>query len=120
MAGASHHPQALHVLVRWEDGAYVARCVEHDIAAEGATVEEAKRAFGEAIIRHVLAARQFEQPLFAGVGAPPPDVKAAWDQTVQAGVKPEPLPIPAFEIRNRSTDGATETDRPPRAELVCV
>lgn len=113
----------LHVLIQHdpERGVHVAQCVEYDIAAEGETVEDAKRAFAHTIIRHVLAARQFNRDLFEGVPHPPADVRAAWDKIASAGTQPERLEIPAFTIQRRGDGGKTTAQAPPpRAELLCA
>lgn len=125
LMGAEHMPtdlgeDTLHVLLRREDDVYVAQCIEYDIAAEADTIEAAKKAFVHTIIRHVLASRRFERPLFWSVPAPPPHVRETWEQVVLAGGKPERLDIPAFTIQRRSDGGDAIAEAPRSAELLCA
>lgn len=112
----------MHVLLRQEGSVYTAQCVEYDIAAEGESVEAAKRAFGHAIIRHVLAARQLGRAVFADVPPAGEQVRQMWDATIEGGAQPERLTIPAFTIRQRSEPGAATSEAAPvaEAELVCL
>lgn len=91
----------LHVVLCQERGEYLVQCIEHDIAATGPTIEEAKKAFAQTIIRHVLAARQFGVTLFEGLPEAPAKYREIWSNRIAAGSPTEPLEIPPFTIKDR-------------------
>lgn len=104
----SMHPKdSLHVVVFAEDDRYVAQCLQIDIFGEGGSPDDALKAFGHAMIRHVLAARTLGVAPFENT--PPADetYHRMWDQGCAAGRETQPFRIPNFTIRRR-TDALAE------------
>ena len=99
----------LHVVICHEEGAYIAQCLEHDIAGHGPSIEAAERAFMDAYQRHVLASRVHNAAPFADRPKAPAEYWQMWVQQTEAGAETHTICIPSFMIRHKSSDRPSES-----------
>jgi hypothetical protein len=80
--------------------AWIAQALEYDIAAYGADIEAAKRAFARTLQGHVTMSARYNRALFAGVEKAPNVFWAAWRRAMTDQHPPvESLnPSPVFVI----------------------
>ena len=80
----------MHVLLLKEGSLWVAQCLEHDIAAQGPTVADAKKAFGRTFADQVAVALHCGEEPLATFGKAP---QYYWDLFDEADLA-EPIRIP--------------------------
>lgn len=109
-APLTHTQPPLRVIGYVDDGQFVVQCLEYDIAAHGDTPAAAKAAFVEAVLRHILAAIEFNEPLFEAVPKAPDEFWQMWADSKATGKQGERITIPRFTLRRRDqqTSGAAQ------------
>lgn len=111
----------LRVIGYEDEGSFILQCLEYDIAAHGQTHAEAKAAFVEAVLRHILAAIEFDEALFSGVAKAPDRFWQMWTDSKACGKQGERITIPRFTIRRRDEDDAGAAQIPDvTAELLAA
>jgi len=104
--------QSIRVIICKENNVYIAQCLEYDIAAHGQTPEQAQRAFGELLIRHMIVARELQRAPFECLEPAPKQYWDLWDaRQSEAHVRtPEPV----------STSKNESIAAPSYRELICA
>ena len=77
----------------------MAQGLEHDIAAFGKDIEQAKRALLRTVSGYIEMARRSDQPPFASLGPAPDSFWLTWEKaTRHRELMPEPMPMPGQMI----------------------
>ncbi len=89
--------RSLRVCVEYEDGQYVAQCVDYDIVSFGDSPDAALTAFVRTYIKHCVVAHSLGQTL-DDAPPPPDDIAARWQTQADKGELRQ-FTIPPFTIR---------------------
>lgn len=81
----------IRVILKSECGMWVAQGLEHDIAAQGKNITEAKRSFVRTFLGHVIIACKNKKPPFEGIKKAP---KKYWDDFNKGEELAKPIEIP--------------------------
>jgi len=95
-------PIELRVLLTTEDGWWVARGVEHDVAACAQSIEDLQYEFERVLMTHVFLDLDHGVAPLSTVPPAPPDVQERWARGMAASMKRPHLSVgsrPAPELR---------------------
>ncbi len=65
---------------------WVAQCLEHDIAAQGDTVEDARKDLERMILGEIVLSAEKGRPPLSGIAPAPPAYQALWEQAHEIAV----------------------------------
>src|SRR5262245_49865832 len=89
----------LSVLFFQEDDQWIAQALEHDLAAHGATLADAKVAFERTLAGYFELAKQHHQEPLATLKPAPAEFWEAWKRVVRRNVEVEQVPsIDAYMV----------------------
>jgi hypothetical protein len=92
------------IVVQPEAGAWVAQCLNVDVAAQGATIHEAREALAQTLSEHIVLALHNGETPFDGLPAAPHEY---WERfrSAERLADPEPIHVPpAFMINAMAED----------------
>lgn len=99
----------LTVLFVQQSGYWFAQCLDHNIAAEGLTVEEARENWAKLFESHLRVAEKLEQEPFTNIGEVPEKYKKLYREKCEVG-KQEPvrLQLPVVGNNNLNINNAAQ------------
>ena len=80
------------VLCVQESGYWFAQCLDHNIAAEGSTIEEARENWARLFESHLRVARKLKREPFTNIGEVPEKYKELYKEECEVE-KQEPVPL---------------------------
>lgn len=80
------------VLCVQKSGYWFAQCLDHNIAAEGSTIEEARENWAKIFESHLRVARRLKQKPFTNIGEVPKKYKRLYKEKCEVE-KQEPVPL---------------------------
>ena len=79
-----------------QSGAWVAQALEHDIAAHGSSIEEAKTAFEQTVLGYFRLDAKYRREPLASLRPAPEAFWEAWKRVVTKQTEPLPLSDPSI------------------------
>ena len=80
------------VLCVQKSGYWFAQCLDHNIAAEGSTLEEARENWARLFESHLRVAEKLKQEPFTNIGDVPEEYIELYREKIEVG-KQEPVPL---------------------------
>lgn len=91
----------LNVIVFQTDKVWGAQCLQHDIGAQGKTLQDVMYEMQRAIVGHIVVATQLDRVPFADLPAAPRDYWDMWRTAIKVEAEDEPFAMPVQVSRPR-------------------